>query len=1231
MVLIKMKKLNYINKNKHFSKKSIPALITIGVMTIGSIPASAFAEQSAELADSTQLVSNTNISLIENGSADDQNKESQNSRTSSNVQETSNTVNNTGAAVNNTENISDSTNYTEDDSDKHEQLPQDTQNASANQEQQDNQFMQMQYTNDSNQQTGQTKGAITSADNGNGDLFWSDSQAPQMYGTCEATIPVGENFSTTDARFRVFARDFEDGDVTSNIRVLSGASIDTSVPGTYYVSYAVTDSNGNTSEFITKINVVSGTNEISLTKTAYQNASAWNLQRQGIHRGDHQDRQILGVWIPAGQSVNFEYLGGGSHGQKLTLSLPTSDTGTDGIGGDVSAGETLTLKASDSSGTIPTLKTPMNSQQDKAMQHPIKYRVTYATSTGIAPAHYWHYGDNEDSFLSSWRNDNAQPFSFIEGNSIAIIVPFSDRNQIFGSRANDHFHKTLSSWCAYWDKIMDKDDSMVGVSVRASDPIDQRVRTKYFVRPNVHGAGGAYYASGDHVGIHSASDYSFFEMNWGGLHEVGHGYQGALRGSSMSLGETSNNVYGYATQHDSSIYPYKNYWLNYNASADNANKLSHTVDRFDSIGASNMLYVLLSLSTLSGESVEQFNANLYTYARHAIIKTGTTLDNAEYITRYFADKHNIDVTPYLEYFKVNIPQTALDYVDKRDDLTLAVSPRDVLGKEKGEAIKAMFGTPNAWDPIKSSMLIGHGNGSLLVKINADNDVIERIEGRYVMLVDSDKANGKKTIARARIHNGTVDMSNVPVGNWRIIAPDASTDDEAVTCSAPRYVKITDRESTSVDLSYKSLCVTAKSSFEIRGIFGTVGFRGTVQPGEGVMNVDLGGSNLGNQGDPESTIWSYVIARDDRGKELARWEVNGGNHYYSDIADAKKQVDMKPGYTIEIHNGNNRVDYQRVSFFGENGAKIDADSMSSNTETYVMTSQGFEKKSSSSATTGKKLQEDYAVAALKGIMDSMSDAVLNDPRLGHYDKALVSRYASCINSNDFTSEMHDFVNTCRNSGWVKASCEQNDIRIDKHGELSFEQVISGVNALMSDDRSLKLSRNNTSIEINGKEVTDEELDKLQNGEYPVMIHIKSLENASAIVERTIHVKYIEDNKDNNSNTSNDNSNNGNNNSAASNSEINGNNNRNESNNASNKRQDNNETSNESSNVAQNGYVSNDSCNETSPSDSNGSQISENKDHTISKTGETAGVTAGIIASLAALITAVSLLISRRRKK
>ena len=48
--------------------------------------------------------------------------------------------------------------------------------------------------------------------------------------------------------------------------------------------------------------------------------------------------------------------------------------------------------------------------------------------------------------------------------------------------------------------------------------------------------------------------YAIFQMNWGGLHEIAHGYQGMLGNGTLGLGETSNNFFALYIQRNKNIY-----------------------------------------------------------------------------------------------------------------------------------------------------------------------------------------------------------------------------------------------------------------------------------------------------------------------------------------------------------------------------------------------------------------------------------------------------------------------------------------------------------------------------------------------------------------------------------------------------------------------------------------------------------------------------------------------------
>ena len=91
----------------------------------------------------------------------------------------------------------------------------------------------------------------------NPDNYWSTENAPIFYGASKISMPKGETFDVKDVRFRVFAKDFEDGDLTRNIQIKSN-NVDVSQDGTYEVLYRVIDSHGNKTDFTQTVIVETG-------------------------------------------------------------------------------------------------------------------------------------------------------------------------------------------------------------------------------------------------------------------------------------------------------------------------------------------------------------------------------------------------------------------------------------------------------------------------------------------------------------------------------------------------------------------------------------------------------------------------------------------------------------------------------------------------------------------------------------------------------------------------------------------------------------------------------------------------------------------------------------------------------------------------------------------------------------------------------------------------------------
>ncbi len=244
---------------------------------------------------------------------------------------------------------------------------------------------------------------------------------------------------------------------------------------------------------------------------------------------------------------------------------------------------------------------------------------------------------------------NNDSYSVIENEVLTLVVPLTDMPYMTNYYKNGF--KSLDLFLEYYQKVVEKMDAYVGLDFNPEKITDQNVRTKYLVKANVHGVGAAYYA-GDHVGVNNASMRSFFEMNWGGLHELAHGYQGSLGKGEMLLGEVANNILGHYIQIDKNIYFHQGDWLGSLPSIEeNRNEQRLSGKTFLEVDEPTRLYVIINLfNTFEGGTTY---AKMFSWYREQL-NLGRTMTNQDAYVESIADIYNINIIPYMEDWGLNI-------------------------------------------------------------------------------------------------------------------------------------------------------------------------------------------------------------------------------------------------------------------------------------------------------------------------------------------------------------------------------------------------------------------------------------------------------------------------------------------------------------------------------------------------------------------------------------------------
>lgn len=382
--------------------------------------------------------------------------------------------------------------------------------------------------------------------------------------------------SLSNPKYRVWADDFEDGDITNQIKVVS---IDGKDPeqmitkegkvhplkeGKHQIHYQVMDKDHNISEFTTEIDVLSTPHsksilEDEIVKSVLKKPKAEYTDKVGMKRGDEGDRQLVGVQLEPGQSIEAKVL----EDEELQLNLLTEDRKKD-VYEKVNGTEykkfspkeakfELVYGRTSSSDTtaVPFINTPRYDAKDGIQNQTVD--VHYKIGHDIRTVPYWHEGDNEQTFFDQWKKDAeshkkmvVKPkgkqdttieeieagFSVIDGGYAQFLTPNNSRAYVmkkFDQRElvyqNNDPDKTLLELMKRYQKLSNFYDEMIGVSLNPTEKYNQRIPSKYFMRADGNGAGSAYYLPG-WIAMNSDHLTGFWSLEWGTLHEIAHGYQG---------------------------------------------------------------------------------------------------------------------------------------------------------------------------------------------------------------------------------------------------------------------------------------------------------------------------------------------------------------------------------------------------------------------------------------------------------------------------------------------------------------------------------------------------------------------------------------------------------------------------------------------------------------------------------------------------------------------------------
>lgn len=869
----------------------------------------------------------------------------------------------------------------------------------------------------------------------NSESYWSKTNAPVFYGTTKITIKQGiiDEFNVLDSRFRIFAKDFEDGDLTPKIK--HSGQVNVNEVNNYEITYTVTDSHNNTTSLVVPVIVTDDENaKITVERTLYTTPSVWNMDLAEFSRCNYGDRQIFGVFLAENQSINARIL---SAETSLRIDFMNNDSHTESSTTLPTTGEWITVQnIKDNIGydAVPLVRTPVLSKANTVINKTYKVELEYDET--ISPLNYYHYLDNEDTFRQEWTSSQ-NSYAVVESETLLLVVPFTDMKYMSNYYANGF--SSIDKFLEYYQKVVEKMDEYVGLDFNPIKITDQNVRTKYVIKANVHGIGAAYYA-GDHVGVNNASMGSFFEMNWGGLHELAHGYQGSLGKGEMLLGEVSNNILGYYIQTDKSIYDKPGNWLGelpVIEESRNAERLAGKT--FLEIDEPSRLYVIINLlDSFEGGTTY---AKMFSWYREQL-NLGRTMTNQDAYVEATADIYNVNILPYMDAWGLNISNEVKATVYESNYPLINILA-DMTNQDGLNTIMVSEGINRKYSLLSNDVFQKYGITST-ASLTIDIDNISVLNGKIVLLKD-----GENIINSYNITDFTLELMDIPIGTYYLQMPILNGYSQEHT-----YIQIKQDGLNTYTYTYENLKETTYDNYLKMQILGynydTIAYQLNFK--DNYNKVEISYPNQSKMSGNES-----VTIYNSEGSIVSKATTAGG---YFDFDKGTHEIDLQPGYKIEITypdkyatkvRAYNTLLNQIVPEYGAIGA----------TTTYTVIDNGLIREDMNNEDA-----DELAYISLKGYLTKIIDAyaaTVTEKELTNKN-INISGKATIINAYEQLRDADkvpytELINAIKRGGSPKISLNATGLEFEVGTSVNLYSLIKATD---NEDGPITISKNNTTL-------------------------------------------------------------------------------------------------------------------------------------------------------------------------
>ena len=766
--------------------------------------------------------------------------------------------------------------------------------------------------------------------------FYSEKNKPIYYGATKITIDknVTDVFDIKDSRFRIFAKDYEDGDLTHLIECVYN-NVNPKTVGEYEIKYSVIDSHKNKTEITVPVIVRDkGNKECEIVRTVYAIPKMENMATSGMERCNNGDRQILGIYLPSGAKATIKALDYDLSKKYEITFFNNTRAKNSFIYGSVNETEyELFNKAKDGNyyDSVPLITSPrLNVEKIDTV-----YTFLLKFDDSAKALDYYHYLDNEASFKQSWE-ESGNSFSVVEGEAITFVVPLADIDNITKV-------ETLDKMLEYYLEVVNRMDKMVGLSFTPECATDRNYRTKYTAICDPAVSAGAYYA-GSHIAVCSPSIVGFFQYGWGSLHEIAHGYQGSFGrgvggGATLALGETGNNVLAHYIQIDKTLYKKQDDWMggslskieeNLNQKRLNSASIFHNQDGTYT-NVSEKLYFIINL--LDSFEKEETYAKMFSYYRKILSEFGNDKYTiSEIYAKFFASEYKANIIPYLKVWGLSVSSEVESEILK-NELTTYVTPYDYLSLDELSNLKDKENISLSFGLVAEDIVKKYASKKkATIKFEIDD------EGKLFKKTLAIRKNGRilKIVKLSSLENVFDDLE---IGLYEIVIPNIFGYKQESS-----HFLVVGEDNNTFTYTYKKEIddLLHPTKIFIRGIYPTLGYSLNFSSDYKKGSISLGGANLGNQNDvwknkPDEVFVSVKIIKKN-GEIISNLEVKG-NGYFSDLKLDNTEISLEYGYKVVIYT--EKPEYVLVySSISKNNTPIEAYSVKDKLIEYEITIDGL---------------------------------------------------------------------------------------------------------------------------------------------------------------------------------------------------------------------------------------------------------------------------------------------------